>query len=173
LIGKLGYGARWATRRMVVRIRWPEGTVFTQVVLDVEQDSCERCGSSLHVCDHRIRRIYTLEGPVRLCCRLRHCADRACPLRSRTLSPSAELSIALPWWLVGGVFFCFRGQAPFAPPLAGPAAARRTVRPLRHRFDRCRHLQIPAPLSSHGGSPPARPSAAQRRLPKRRFAGAD
>src|SRR5262245_49762698 len=99
---------------MVVRIRWPEGTVFTQVVLDVEQDSCERCGSSLHVCDHRIRRIYTLGGPVRLCCRLRHCADRACPLRSRTLSPSAELSIALPGWLIGWDVFCFIGQRRFA-----------------------------------------------------------
>jgi hypothetical protein len=99
---------------MVVRIRWPEGTVFTQVVLDVEQDSCERCDSSLHICDHRIRRIYTLEGPVRLCCRLRHCADPACPLRSRTLSPGAELSIALPGWLIGWDVFCFIGHRRFA-----------------------------------------------------------
>jgi hypothetical protein len=97
-----------------MRIRWPEGTAFTQVVLDVEQDSCERCGSNLHVCDHRIRRIYTLEGPVRLCCRLRHCADPACPLRSRTLSPCAELSIALPGWLIAWDVFCFIGHRRFA-----------------------------------------------------------
>jgi prefoldin subunit 5 len=97
-----------------VRIRWPEGTVFTQVVVNVEQDSCERCGSSLHVCDHRIRRVYTLEGPVRLCCRRRHCADPAGPLRSRTLSPRAELSVALPGWLVAWDVFCFIGHRRFA-----------------------------------------------------------
>jgi hypothetical protein len=43
-----------------MRIRWPEGTVFTQVVVDVEQDGCDLRQSLAHL-DHRIRRIYTLE----------------------------------------------------------------------------------------------------------------
>ena len=47
-----------------MRFRWPEGTVFTRLVLDVEQDHCSRCGSRLHICDHRLRRFYTLQHPV-------------------------------------------------------------------------------------------------------------
>src|SRR3954468_5270642 len=97
-----------------MRFRWPEGTVFTRVVLDVEQDCCGHCGSHWHICDHRIRHIYTLEGPVQLCCRLVHCSAPGCPLRCRTLSPRAELAIALPGWLVGWDVFCFVGHRRFA-----------------------------------------------------------
>src|SRR3954468_21621610 len=97
-----------------MRFRWPEGTVFTRVVLDVEQDCCGHCGSHWHICDHRIRHIYTLEGPVQLCCRLVHCSAPGCPLRCRTLSPRAELAIALPGWLIGWDVFCFIGHRRFA-----------------------------------------------------------
>ena len=97
-----------------MRFRWPEGTVFTRVVLDVEQDCCAHCGSRWHICDHRIRRIYTLEGPMELCCRLVHCCDPGCPLRCRTLSPRAELAVALPGWLIGWDVFCFIGHRRFA-----------------------------------------------------------
>src|SRR4051794_41815238 len=75
-----------------MRFRWPEGTAFTRVVLDVEQSCCGHCGRRWHICDHRIRRIYTLAGPQELCCRLVHCCDPGCPLRCRTLSPRAELA---------------------------------------------------------------------------------
>ena len=50
-------------------------------MLDVESDSCEHCGATLHVCDHRFHRIHTLQGPVELPCRLAHCSDCLCPLR--------------------------------------------------------------------------------------------
>jgi hypothetical protein len=97
-----------------MRVRRPEGTVFTRLVLDVEQDRCDHCGSRLHICDHRTRRIYTLDGPVQLCCRLAHCSDPACPRRCRTLSPEAELSLALPGWLIGWDVFCWMGHRRFA-----------------------------------------------------------
>jgi hypothetical protein len=84
-----------------MRFRWPEGTVFEQLVLDVEQKCCGRCGGPLHVCAHRRHRLYTLRGPLELCCRLARCADPACPSRPGTLSPTAELSLALPGWLIG------------------------------------------------------------------------
>ena len=45
------------------RPAWPEDTVFRRLVLDVESDSCEHCGATLHVCDHRFHRIHTLQGP--------------------------------------------------------------------------------------------------------------
>ena len=84
-----------------MRFRWAEGTAFRRLVLDVEEESCSHCGRRLNVCDHRIRRIYSLNGPLELCCRLAHCSDPACSRRPHTLSPAGELSVALPGWLVG------------------------------------------------------------------------
>src|SRR5215208_1056106 len=105
---------RRQTGGRAMRVRRPEGTVFTRMVLDVEQARCEHCGSRLHICDHRTRRIYTLEGPRELCCRLAHCSDPTCPLRCRTLSAKAESFLALPGWLIGWDVFCFIGHRRFA-----------------------------------------------------------
>src|SRR5262249_43568014 len=77
-------------------------------------DCCQTCGRDLHICDHRIRHIYTLEHPLELCCRLAHCADPYCPSRPTTLSPAAELSLALPGWLIGWDVFCWIGHRRFA-----------------------------------------------------------
>jgi hypothetical protein len=97
-----------------MRFRWPQGTVFRRVVLDAEQRHCVRCGGPLHVCSHRLHRLYTLQGPLELCCRLKHCADPACASRPATLSPPAELSLTLPGWLIGWDVFCFLGHRRFA-----------------------------------------------------------
>jgi hypothetical protein len=97
-----------------MRFRWPKDTVFHRLVLDVEQDGCAHCGRPLHVCDHRIHRIYSLQHPLELCCRLAHCSDPACPGRPHTLSPAAELSLTLPGWLIGWDVFCFIGHRRFA-----------------------------------------------------------
>src|SRR5713101_7824682 len=35
------------------RPAWPEDAVFRRLLLDVESDSCEHCGATLHVCYHR------------------------------------------------------------------------------------------------------------------------
>jgi hypothetical protein len=97
-----------------MRPPWPEDTVFSRLVLDVESGTCDQCGAALHICDHRFHRIHTLQGPVELVCRLAHCSDRLCPLRCETLSPTAELSLTLPWWLVGWDVFCWMGHRRFA-----------------------------------------------------------
>src|SRR3954454_1388581 len=97
-----------------MRFRWPKDTVFHRLVLDVEQDCCAHCGCPLHICDHRIHRIYTLQYPLELRCRLAHCSDPACPGRPHTLSPATELSFTLPGWLIGWDVFCFIGHRRFA-----------------------------------------------------------
>jgi hypothetical protein len=97
-----------------MRFSWPEGTVFERVSLDVEQTHCARCDHTLHVCGHRRRRVYVLRGLLELCCRLKRCADPTCPTRPATISPAAELSLALPGWLVGWDVFCFIGHRRFA-----------------------------------------------------------
>jgi hypothetical protein len=97
-----------------MRFRWPKDTVFRRLVLDVEQSCCAHCGAPLHVCDHRIHRIYTLDCPLELCCRLAHCSDPVCPRRPHTLSPAAERALTLPGWLIGWDVFCFIGHRRFA-----------------------------------------------------------
>jgi hypothetical protein len=97
-----------------MRFRWPADTEFRRLVLDVEEDACACCGCPLHICDHRIRHLYTLQHPLELCCRLTHCSDPGCPTRPHTRSPAAELSLALPGWLIGWDVFCFIGHRRFA-----------------------------------------------------------
>ena len=97
-----------------MRFCWPQDTDFRRVVLDAEPQRCARCAGPLHVCAHRLHRIHTLQGPTELCCRLKHCADPACASRPTTISPSTELALALPGWLVGWDVSCFIGHRRFA-----------------------------------------------------------
>ena len=79
---------------------WPEDTDFALWELDVLDRDCPVCGRMMYVCDHRYRRIHTLEGPVQLVCKLNHCPDRQLPRprhrprapnwKSRSLCPSGR-----------------------------------------------------------------------------------
>jgi hypothetical protein len=92
-----------------MRYRWPAETVFTQEILTVEQEACSTCQRALTICDHRFHRIFTLNGPVEIVCKLAHCPDPNCPAHHYTLSPLAEAQITLPWWLIGWDVFCWMG----------------------------------------------------------------
>jgi hypothetical protein len=89
--------------------RWPAETVFTPVVLTVEQEACSVCQRALTICDHRFHPIYTLAGPVEIVCKLVRCPDPDCPAHHHTQSPLAETQITLPWWLIGWDVFCWMG----------------------------------------------------------------
>jgi hypothetical protein len=97
-----------------MRHRWSPDTEFTRLVLEVEDEACARCGQPLHVCDHRYHRIFTLQGPVELVCKLAHCCDRSCAGHAKTLSPYAEMTLTQPWWLIGWDVFCWMGHRRFA-----------------------------------------------------------
>ena len=97
-----------------MRYRWPADTVFTQQVLSVEQEECSVCQRALTICDHRFHRIFTLQGPLEIVCKLAHCPDPRCAAHSHTLSPLAESQITLPWWLIGWDVFCWLGLRRFA-----------------------------------------------------------
>ena len=97
-----------------MRPRWPEDTRFTRVVLEVEDNVCAVCGAALHICDHRRHRIFTLQGPVEMVCKLAHCSDRQCAAHTKTRSPYAETPLTLPWWLIGWDVFCWMGHRRFA-----------------------------------------------------------
>jgi len=92
-----------------MRYCWPAETVFRQEILTVEQEACTLCQSPLSICDHRFHRIFTLNGPVEIVCKLAHCPDPNCPDHCHTKSPLAEAQITLPWWLIGWDVFCWLG----------------------------------------------------------------
>ena len=89
---------------------WPEDTDFALWELDVLDRDCPACGHLMYVCDHRYRRIHTLEGPVQPICKLNHCPDSRCPGHARTKSPELEVTIALPKWAIGWDVLCWIGH---------------------------------------------------------------
>lgn len=90
--------------------KWPGDTDFAFWELDVLERDCPACGRMMHICDHRYRRLHTLEGPVQLVCKLNHCPDRDCPGHAKTKSPEQEASIAPPSWAIGWDVFCWIGH---------------------------------------------------------------
>ena len=90
--------------------KWPGDTDFAFRELDVLDRDCPACGRMMHICDHRYRRLHTLEGPVQLVCKLNHCPDRDCPGHAKTKSPEQEASIAPPSWAIGWDVFCWIGH---------------------------------------------------------------
>jgi hypothetical protein len=94
--------------------RWPKDLVWTEIVLEVENPWCGECGHRMHVAAHRQHRIYKLEGPRHLVCKLVHCPDPACPNHYRRFSPDQELALTMPRWLIGWDVFCWLGHRRFA-----------------------------------------------------------
>jgi hypothetical protein len=64
----------------------------------------------MYICDHRYRRLHTLEGPVQLVCKLNHCPDPLCPGHAKTKSPELEITIAPPSWAIGWDVFGWIGH---------------------------------------------------------------
>ena len=93
---------------------WPPDTQFKRIVLEPEDRSCEVCGRHTQICDHRYRRIFRLGGPVEIVNKLCHCPDPQCAAHSVTISPVAELSLTMPWWLIGWDVLAWMGYRRFA-----------------------------------------------------------
>ena len=93
---------------------WPADTDFILWELDVMDRECAYCGRMMHICDHRYRHFYTLDGPVELVCKLNHCPDPECPGHAKTKSPEIEVAIALPAWAIAWDVFCWIGHRRFA-----------------------------------------------------------
>jgi hypothetical protein len=98
----------------IMPYRWPEDTVFTRLELAVEEPWCRTCGGALTICDHRHHHVFTLHGPVHLVCTLAHCPARACPAGTQTISPEAETTLTMPWWVLGWDVVCGLGHRRFA-----------------------------------------------------------
>jgi hypothetical protein len=90
--------------------QWPADTDYSLWELDVQDRNCPVCGRMMHICDHRYRRFYTLDGPVQLICKLNHCPDPHCPGHAKTRSPELESTLAPPYWAIGWDVFCWIGH---------------------------------------------------------------
>jgi hypothetical protein len=51
---------------------------------------------------------------MHLVCKLAHCPARACPAGTQTISPEAETTITMPWWVLGWDGVCWLGHRRFA-----------------------------------------------------------
>lgn len=94
--------------------RSPQGSAFTEVVLDLDDPLCGECGRRMHVRNHRRRRVYSLRGPLLIVCKQMHCPHARCPNHRRTFSAARELTLAMPRWLIGWDVFCWMGHRRFA-----------------------------------------------------------
>src|SRR4051812_27930929 len=99
---------------------WPADTDFAYCELDVLDRDCPSCGRMMHICDYRYRRLFTLDGPLQLACKLILCPDPNCPGHAKAKSPEVEMSIAPPWWAIGWDVFCWIGHRRFARHWSGP-----------------------------------------------------
>jgi len=57
---------------------WPADTVFTRLELEPQNRACPQCAHRLRLCDHRHRRLFTLDDPLQLVCKLAYCPDQDC-----------------------------------------------------------------------------------------------
>jgi hypothetical protein len=93
---------------------WPADTAFRRLELEPQDRACPHCSRRLRLCDHRHRKLFTLQGPLHLVCKLAHCPDRDCPGHHRTVSPEDELHLALPRLILGWDVFAWVGHRRFA-----------------------------------------------------------
>jgi hypothetical protein len=94
--------------------RLPKDVAWAELVLEVEDRCCGKCGRRLHVCAHRRRRVFTFKGPQVLICKLAQCPDAACANHGHMVSPESESLLAMPRWMIGWDVFCWLGHRRFA-----------------------------------------------------------
>lgn len=81
---------------------------------DEDERGCPKCSRRMNICDHRFRRIETMSGPTRVCCKLVQCPDRACRSGGKTFAPKAELFFAPPNVALDWELFAWIGHRRFA-----------------------------------------------------------
>ena len=137
--------------------KWPSDTDFAFWELDVLDRACPVCGRMMYICDHRYRRIHTLEGPMQLVCKLNHCPDPDCPGHAKTKSPELEARIAPPNWAIGWDVFCWIGHRRCSRHMSVPHIQSELLDDYAIKLsDRC-HRQVHSALPGDARRTSARP----------------
>ena len=97
-----------------MRYCWPENTEFEKIVLFPEFRECPICNKYLHICSHRDRKLFTLQGAKHVFCHLTHCVNPDCSGKAITYSPPSEQALAMPYWLIGWDVFAYIGHRRFS-----------------------------------------------------------
>ena len=137
--------------------KWPADTDFALWELDVLDRACPACGRMMYICDHRYRRLHTLEGPVQLVCKLNHCPDRDCPGHAKTKSPELEATIAPPSWAIGWDVFCWIGHRRCSRHMSIPHIQSELLDDYAIKLSRRCHRQVHPALPGHARRASARP----------------
>ncbi len=93
---------------------WPSETAFQRIDLFLDGQECDFCESTLKMCGHRRRHVFTLNGPQLLVVRVGHCRNSDCPGRHESVNSWAEMAIAPPRWTVAWDVFAWIGHRRFA-----------------------------------------------------------
>ena len=89
--------------------KWPSDTQFREKVRHKSDKVCPICGSKLIIRSERIHRIYSLDGPLKLVCKLSCCSPFQCDGRTTLINPKSEISITMPRWRIGWDLFLWMG----------------------------------------------------------------
>lgn len=93
---------------------WPQDLHFSDLRLKILDRDCRTCDGKTYVADYKRRKLFTLEGPLRVASQMANCADSSCLGHHQLLTPEAESLLAPPWWLIGWDVFAHIGQRRFS-----------------------------------------------------------
>ena len=80
--------------------KWSTNIEFKTIILQVEDNFCKKCGSPLKIRKDRIHHVHSLEGPLKLVCKLSCCSNQSCAYRKRLISPKSEIALTVPGWRI-------------------------------------------------------------------------
>jgi len=89
--------------------KWPPEIQFEEIILYVSDNVCQICKSKLIIRKDRIHRIYSLEGPLKLVCKLSCCSNKQCSFSPTLINPKSEIPITMPRWRIGWDLFLWMG----------------------------------------------------------------
>lgn len=81
--------------------KWSKNIKHKEVTLYVEEENCTLCGSPLIIRKDRIHKIHSLDGPLKLICKLSCCSNKQCDQHKTLINPESEMLITAPRWRIG------------------------------------------------------------------------
>lgn len=80
--------------------KWSTNIEFKTIILRVEDNFCKKCGGPLKIRKARIHHVHSLDGPLKLVCKLSCCLNKSCADHKTLISPKSEIAITVPGWRV-------------------------------------------------------------------------
>src|SRR5262249_4947493 len=139
--------------------RWPAGTVFTRISLDVEERSCPICDRAMYGCDHRYHDLWTLAGPTQVVNRLVRCPEPHVRQSGTDLQPRGRMvdQHAPLVYRLGCVVLAW--ASPLCPSLVGASTTGGITGHLSYPVVRRCSRVLSRPLPNHAGGSAAGSSA--------------